>query len=611
MARCLCVLLVLALLLCGCAQNTADPTEPTGDSTQSGELVSKGLYVPKSAVELATNGAVRSYQPKEGSYACTVLGNDLVVMGTTENSGEMTLYHGNDLEEVKNISLGANVLPTTTQLQKNAQGIGYFDKEAKAVVFLNGDFVEIGRMYLPGDITGNAWLTADWQTVYYCTENGIYAMNLQTGISRLLYEQKAYYQEIISGLGNGEVLYYALQITEGQQQYMLIDGETGVQLQDATGLEKLQTNGDDYFLPQNIRGVRFLRYGNGESHNVLWPAEEDAAPQMLFANHAVVMVQKDERQTILTYYDLQSGKRTASVTLDGVIEVWSMEGDGHGGVWFFGRNDAEIVGLYYWDSAKSAVEDSAQYTQPLYTQEAPNEEGLAQIAQSAATLGEKFGVEILVWKDAAALAPADQFFTEEYRTQLYDHYLARLEKALSIFPQEIFSKAPMGKLKIVLLQEIKGEPAWGTLSQTDCLQFLSGNVPAVAVVMNENFEQSLYHGVYLYMETRILSTTAALYEWFRINPWDFSYDNSYITNLDRTDTRYIEGDNRYFINLFSMSYAKEDRATIFEYACMPGNEEYFQTYAMQDKLRRICSGIRSAYGLKNVDTVFPWEQYRQ
>ena len=90
---------------------------------------------------------------------------------------------------------------------------------------------------------------------------------------------------------------------------------------------------------------------------------------------------------------------------------------------------------------------------------------------------------------------------------------------------------------------------------------------------------------------------------------NFVYDDDYIQNLKRIDTTYIEGEKPYFINLFSMSFAREDRATIFEYACAPGNEEYFKTPVLQEKLKRICKGIREAYGLKKVETEFLWEQY--
>ena len=107
------------------------------------------------------------------------------------------------------------------------------------------------------------------------------------------------------------------------------------------------------------------------------------------------------------------------------------------------------------------------------------------------------------------------------------------------------------------------------------------------MTLGEDFEQNLYHSLYLYMETRLLSKSSALYEWYRMNPSDFVYDDDYIANLKRIDTTYIEGEKPYFINLFSMSFAREDRATIFEYACQPGNEEYFKTPVLQEKLNTL------------------------
>lgn len=606
MVRCLGVLLVLALLLCGCAQDTAEPTAPTENLNQSANAA--GLYVPDSAVEQTTGGAVRGFRLEDGYYSCAMLGDELILMRKAGEEGTLALYRGENLEEVRTVSLGKNVAPTLAQMQIGAQGIGYFDGESKDVVFLNGDFVETGRMHLPEELQGDAWLSPDWQTVYYCTDKGIHAMNLQTGISRLLKEQNAFYQQITGGFGNGEVLRYELEATEGQKKTLLIDGETGVALQEGEYLNALITKGEQYFLNQTDRGVRQLLFGDGEEHQILWPAEENAQPEMLFAEQAVVMVQQEESGIGLVYYDLQTGTRAAAITVEGVSEVWGLQGDGKKGVWLLIEDDSGATWLYHWNTGKSATGDEMEYTAPRYTREEPDTDGLAQVAQKATEVGNLFGVEILVWKDAATTAPADQFFTEEHVTQLYDLYITKLKQALYAFPEGFFPQSAE-KLQIALVQKIAGEPAWGTLAETDCVQFWNGKTPVVAVTLGEDFERNFYRGVYLYMETRLLSKSAALYEWFRINPSDFNYDNNYITNLERTDTTYIEGGNRYFIDLFSMSYAKEDRATIFEYACVPGNEEYFQAPVIQEKLRRICKGIREAYGLKKVETAFLWEQY--
>jgi hypothetical protein len=58
-----------------------------------------------------------------------------------------------------------------------------------------------------------------------------------------------------------------------------------------------------------------------------------------------------------------------------------------------------------------------------------------------------------------------------------------------------------------------------------------------------------------------------------------------------------------------MSFPKEDRARIMEYAVMEGQEEVFSSDTMQKKLKTLCRGIRSAFGLSNVSEALLWEQY--
>ena len=162
MLRLLGVLLVFAMLLCGCVQSVPESTPPTENLNQSNAT---GLYVPDSAVEQATDGAVRGFKPEDDYYGCAVVGDELLLLGRKGEEGTLSFYDGEYLEEVKTVSLGENVAPTLAQMQIGQQGIGYFDSENKDVVFLNPDLVEIGRMHLPEELLGNAWLSADWQTV--------------------------------------------------------------------------------------------------------------------------------------------------------------------------------------------------------------------------------------------------------------------------------------------------------------------------------------------------------------------------------------------------------------------------------------------------------------
>lgn len=601
MVRCLGVFLVLVLLLCGCAGEKTELPDNTTKSVISSHASSDADVSGNAAEQTAVK---TNPLDDTGYYGCFMLADELVLMRQVSGETTFSFYSGSRI-----VNLSQKAVPALTQMQITDQGIGYFDSANKAMVFLNADLIEIGRMHLPEELEGNAWLSPDWKRVYYCTANGICSMDLQTGISRLLKEQKALHQEITGGFGNGEVLRYEVEVTEGQKRIQLIDANSGMVLQEGEYLNNLVTNMEQYFLNQNTQGVRQLRFGVGETHQVLWPAETEAQPQMLFENNAVVMMQNADGQVDLSYYDLETGKRMGSITVNDITEVLGLCGDGDHGIWLIGKNAAGAETLYHWDAEENQAGDDAVYTAPWYTLEAPDAEGLAQVSEKATALESKYGIRILVWEDAAAAAPADHVFTAEHNTQIYDYYLPKLEKMLSAFPKDFFAQTSGVDLQFALVHGISGEPMWGSLAQSTNLQFWNDDVPVIALVLSENLERNFYHGIYHFIETRIMSKSTALYEWNKLNPEGFEYDNNYITNQERTDTSYIEGENRYFIDLFSMSYAKEDRARIFECACMPGNEELFEYSVLQTKLQRICKGIRNAFGLSETDNAFLWEQY--
>ncbi|MBE6947380.1 MAG: hypothetical protein E7454_03935 [Ruminococcaceae bacterium] len=612
MVRLFGVLLLLVLLLCGCSQNTATPTDPVGNpsSTATEPITTPGLYVPDSDIEKETAGAVRYFE-LEGKeyYGCIPLGNNLLLLQQKNGGGLLSLYGGERLELIRTVSMGENVTPTVEQLQLTDQGIGYYDDQSRSVVFLNHQLVEIGRMYLPEEVQGRAYLSPEWKMLYYCTEKGINALDLQTNISRLLKEQYMYKQEVTGVLHNGTLVRCVMQTEQGEEKTVLLDSASGLVAYEGAYLQKLETKENSYFLPRDLGGVGQLQFGNAEHQQVLWPEGGSNKPYWLHTDHAVVTVAEGEA-SCLEYYDLESGKRQAMLEIKDATAVLSVQGDGKGGVWLLCRTE-ENEKLYHWNAKKNTLNDETVYTEPMYTAESPNEEALAELKLQADELGKKFGVDILIWKDAISAAPEDYVFSEEYLVQAYQLYLPWLEKLMSGFPDGFFEKTPDGNLKIALVQKISGDPEWGTLPDSPCIQYWKGDTPVLALTTDQSFEQNFYHAVAHFIDWRVLSKTSVFYEWNTLNPSGFTYDNSYIENLERTDTTHIEGDNRYFIDLFSMSYAKEDRARIMEYACTSGNEEYFRAPVIQEKLRRICEGIRAAFGLKKVETEFIWEQYLQ
>ena len=111
------------------------------------------------------------------------------------------------------------------------------------------------------------------------------------------------------------------------------------------------------------------------------------------------------------------------------------------------------------------------------------------------------------------------------------------------------------------------------------------------------------------IDSRVLTVCKAYDDWSTLNPSGFQYGYSHISNLSLDDRGWTVGTNRAFIDLYSMTYPKEDRARIMAYSMMRGNESVFESDTMQKKLRQLCLGIREAFGLKKSTDTFLWEQY--
>jgi hypothetical protein len=127
--------------------------------------------------------------------------------------------------------------------------------------------------------------------------------------------------------------------------------------------------------------------------------------------------------------------------------------------------------------------------------------------------------------------------------------------------------------------------------------------------MEGDFTYNVYHELFHVIDTRVMSECSYYDKWGELNPKGFKYDYDYIVNQQRDGSKYLEASTRSFIDTYSMSFPKEDRAKIMEYACGEGNEDYFATATMQQKLKQLCQGIRKAFGLQKSTEVYLWEQY--
>lgn len=618
MKRLFLMLALVAVLLCGCAEDTPDTTASTaGDPTQQVAEVTEapGLYDPETELEALTGGAVRGYPLPDSDCSGVVPMDGDLLMFSGEEVTTLTVLTGENLSTACSVTLDCFLDPEDPCVQVTENGLGYYDSGSRAVVFLDRDLHEIGRTSLPEDMDDTPVLSPDFATVYYCAGSQIRALDLQEGISRLVKEQSCTSQDLTGIFCNGKVLRCLSIDAEDHGTDMFLSAQTGQTLYSGS-VEQFQTFGDSYFVEMDYGSVRELFFSlDGGQEMTLEPLDYDAITSPVLPCGGVVTASLIGGIYTLDYYDLASGRRTASLELPGVDTVINFVADPQRNVLWFLYDGAQSSGqvLYCWDPAESPVSDETVYTGKHYTAENPDLEGLAFCQKEAQRLGEKYGVEILLWQDVLSIQPGDYTYESEYLVSVYQRGLQRLESALARFPEgflkETAIQSDCGVLRIALVRSILGGEAHGTFDSVEGLQYWYGGDACIGLTLDDSLEQLFYHELFHVIETRVYASTTAYDDWDKLNPKGFSYDYDYLTNQNRADYQYLEGNDRAFIDLYSMSYPKEDRARVFEYAMIDAGAGCFASKTLQSKLNKLCVGIRKAYGLKDYPEILPWEQY--
>ena len=608
------LILLLMLVLTGCGADTEATQIPTTEALVAATEPS-GSYAPGSTLEMFTGGAVREYpQQIPDIYAIAAAGEDVLVFSGW-NGCTVTRLTGENLFRVAEITLDEFLMPGETGLLITEDRMVYFDSASRELVWLDENFREFSRLALPEDMTGKPVITRDRLKVYYCTAEGLRMLDVESGISRLV-KQMAYPEQILVGLLLEDTV-VKLHIVEEEyrERDLFLDAATGQLLEEVEGVASIYSCGGLYYgYRMETEDMAIIVGRAGETTRELLPLDPNGATSLMPQTGGAVGYGNRDGRWQLDYYDLETGSRQAQVYLPESVTPWQYVESGSGKYLYFLSNaDAESQIIGRWNLEMSATGDENTYTDTWYTRENPNIQGLDQCAAKAAALSEQYGLEIHVYEDACAVQPSDYRMDACWQVPLMEQQLEQLEAMLASLPENFLPltmEKLEGKLHISLVASIRGSQESGSLDSAEGLQFWVDNDAYVAFIPGERFEATFYHELYHVMESRILSCSSALYRWDELNPKGFEYDYDYIENQNRDGSQYTDDNTtRAFIDNYSMSFPKEDRARIFEYACQEGNEEYFLSATMQKKLRTICQGIREAYGLKKSEEVLPWEQY--
>ena len=578
------VLMLACLLLTGCGK---EPVQEVPESTPeaSGQQVPEavGLYAPDSWAEIASCGAVRAYPLGDGNYVdIRAVGRRILVV----NDASITsLLQGAEGEILATASLELPSGYAPIMLRTNAKTIAYYAPEPHQVVLLDDMLQELSRIDLPEGIIGNPSIHLERQEIFYCLGNEIRALNMQTGISRLVRTHSGQAPELLGSYFNDNVLGCRITDDQGNVKIHYLYTQNGQVIHTGSGNSFLLTLGQDYFAMRDDDTTRQVLFGNADGETMCLNVEaENLLPALALGG--TVQFQAVDGELQLQFYDFASGLCSAKVSIPDADAPLAFCAD-EDYLWLL----CDKI-LYRWEVAASPTDDETHYADNLYTAEDPDREGLALCSQRATEIGETYGITIRIWEDAEnGTYPVET----EYQVSVIRSALDTLEQTLSILPEGFLKTT--GTLEVDLVRSV--------IANRESVQIRAAGGMRM-VIPCENVQWGFLHGLGWAVDTRVLGNSRDYDFWDELNPEGFTYVYTYDQGAGLPDADlYVNA----FVDETAMRFPTEDRARIFAAAVLPGNEHLFAGEALQNKLSFLCGAVREAYGLDDSTEVLPWEQY--
>ena len=581
--------LVLTLvMMCKCeAEPREGPALSDHIPSETKPTESVGFCEPETLPATVFSASLRTYPL--GQIDATDIrfcGSNLLLLSGSENT-TLTLLSGDVLAVTGQADLHCQISAEDPCFQATDQGITYIDRAARQLVFLDFRLTETQRIPLPPE--GNTFaLSADVRFLYYCTSESLRVLDLQTGLDRLI-RLMAFPVQTLTGLHQGNrIAQCRVVYSDGTEHDLFLSTETGILVHESTEKVSLHTDADFYFTVQMDGEYQELISGSSHYGPSILVPQNDYTGFLPIPSRQSLLLYRDgdgNFSTILDLYDLQTGIHSAQIELGGRITPRSLQPDPERNtVWFlyFDEYTRQNM-LCVWDPDQSPSGDGKQYLQNRWNRSDPDTERLAQCQALADEIGNRHGVQILLWTDAAEVQPNDHRLVSEYQVPLIQKRLRELDQALSLYPAGFLKTAASGtadgQIKICLVRDILSNRTFESLPG---LQFWDQQANAyAAVTMDSNMSHRIHHELFHIIDSYVLGNSKIYDDWNSLNTADLPYDPC-VTPA-------------------------EDRARIMECAMMSEQADRFQAPAMQAKLRKLCLGIRKSFHLKTAE--YHWEQY--
>lgn len=598
-------ILLLCILLSGCgpAHSRERPTLPV----QTEPAPTPSASIPEVSRNEGTQGSILTYRLPVSDITGIRCWDDHLLVFSGKKATTLTVFTGEALVQGESLHLDFLLSPQDDSLCFHGETLSFFDPNHHQTLVLDQSLAVTRRLAAPAELVGTPLLSPDQKTLYYCSDAFLRAWDLDSGVRRTVKELR-YPEQTMSGITqNGSVLLCRVR-DSGGTFCLVLDASTGRLLSRQKGDFTLQWDGSSYYAVYSAGTLQTLLYNGSDAQpRQLLPKDLSASSLFLPKSRGAVSVwQGKEGSFCLTYYDLASGREGSSLLLDNQTAPLLCT-NGADNV-FILLNDSTLC---RWLLPPFTPKGSKSFSHPYSGAGNGDEKSLALCADYAQTLGEKYGIEILVGTDAVQTPPWDYCLEPETADYILWRVLDELDSWLSVYPASLIqdTAAHFSSFKLCLVRSLTGAAGKSSLSNAAGIQYFQGDTAYLALGIGKYARSTLYHEFYHAMQTHLLTHSTALDSWQELNPSGFFYDLDYTANAARDAGVYMIKGSRAFIDTYSMSFPKEDQARVLEYAMLPGNQALFEEPILQEKLACLCAAIREAYRLQDASEVFLWEQY--
>ena len=621
------ILLLLVGVLCGCGR---------GEETflQGGQDDPPGFTVPSSILEAKEN---------TGDDVLYYISNEQIESGFMQN---LTSFHGNfllygfsgEMTEDGSENTGFHlqmISPATGEVvaQKsfsdmelpNIQSLG--DKLAITdwgngkILLLDEKLQEIENYRVTSEYN-SMYVSPDAKKVYvFMPDQGLQITDLATGKMDIVLEDTV--NLFVSNECGNVITFSYTDLKSKFDECGAIDLETGKIMESPFDGSYYDINYvNDTWMTARSDDMNLHYIGNKDGMKIFEYDDVFTSMEMRSENGNLLSKRYDEDGFLgLTMYSVEgefisqcdNALRDADISYD---LVWS---EGDNGYFFLMMDPTEKDKLMFWDMS-TEVSGTDLAFQELQEETLPEDAVSQELYTMAKAIGYKHEIEIRI---------ADQMDEDygDYKVEamLDENQISKaldiLGEELMIYPEGYFSQLLYGGIREIEIHlagvltnlgvpegEVNGFTSYSGFAQTR-----SGKAVIVLDVNEGNaLRNYLHHELFHLLDDKLafdaIIREDAMYseeEWSKLNPEGFEYADSTFVLPDEI---YNEEYDVWFIDMYSRTFAREDRARIMEYAMIGDYNMFISAPHRQAKLEYLNKCIRDSFDTTGWPEMTVWEE---